>query len=300
MSSQLKLSQGIHETQWLGCDAWIIIEPWGEIVIAKMGAQVLHYQPVAQLALFWQNTKTGPLSAGFSEKSKLQNKREPIRAGAPLCWPWFGAHERDSSQPSHGFARVCDWKIESCLLQSLGSEKTTLRFIPNIAISEVFTVSFEVEVSNDKLTMTLETVNHSSMQQRLTQAIHSYFAVSDSQKVPVQGLKGCDYFDKLSQNSRAHQVQELCDIDAIDSIFVHDSTVVLVDKGLNRKLIIEKSGSGSTVVWNPGSVAEQYDILEKSRKFVCVEAANTAHEKLGLSPGQCVKLMQSIRIEPLL
>src|SRR5215831_2142871 len=33
---------------------------------------------------------------------------QPIRGGVPICFPWFG--NRDN-EPSHGFARVCEWQL---------------------------------------------------------------------------------------------------------------------------------------------------------------------------------------------
>jgi len=300
MSSQYDYSQGIHEIQWHGRDVWLIIEPWGELVVAKMGAQVLHYQPVGEQPLFWSNTHTGPLSENYLDKSTSVLVRDPVRAGAPLCWPWFGPHEHDPSQPGHGFARISDWKLERSVLQSATGDSTKLRFSPSTLISAVFTVAFEIEVHHDKLLMRIETVNCSSSDQSLTQAIHSYFAVADSQKVEVQGLNNCEYIDKLSNNTRAKQKGELTNINAIDSIYIHNGSVVLIDKQYQRKLIIDKGGSGSTVVWNPGNAFKQYDILQDSRKFICVEAANTAHEELVLSAGQKVSLTQSIKIEALL
>jgi len=300
MSSQFDYSQGVHEIQWLGRDVWLIIEPWGELVVAKMGAQVLHYQPIGERALFWLNTHTGPLSDDYLDQSTCVLERDAVRAGAPLCWPWFGPHENDPSEPNHGFARITDWQLESSVLQSATGDITKLRFSPRAVISMALTVAFEIEVHHDQLLMRIETANCSSTDQPLTQAIHSYFSVADSQKVAVQGLNGCEYIDKLLNNTRANQTGELANIDAIDSIYIHEGAVVLIDKQYQRKLIIEKEGSGSTVVWNPGNAFKQYDILQESSKFICVEAANTAHEELFLLPGQRVSLTQSIKIEALL
>jgi glucose-6-phosphate 1-epimerase len=299
MSSQFSYSQGIHEIQWHGRDVWLIIESWGELVVAKMGAQVLHYQPVGEQAVFWLNTHTGPLSKGYHDQSSCVLERDAVRAGAPLCWPWFGPHENDPCEPNHGFARITDWQLQSSVLQSATGDITKLRFSPSTVISMALTVAFEIEVHHDQLLMRIETANYSSTDQPLTQAIHSYFSVADNKAVEVLGLNSCEYIDKLLNNTRAKQKGELANIDAIDSIYIHDGAVVLIDKQYQRKLIIGKEGSASTVVWNPGNAFKQYNILQESRKFICVEAANTAHEELVLSPGQKVSLMQSIKIEAL-
>jgi glucose-6-phosphate 1-epimerase len=64
---------------------------------------------------------------------------------------------------------------------------------------------------------------------------------------------------------------------------------VLHDPGLNRKITVGKSGSRSTVVWNPW--------IDKSRRMpdfgddewtgmVCIETANVGSDAIMLQPGQ--------------
>ncbi|NQZ31540.1 MAG: D-hexose-6-phosphate mutarotase [Oceanospirillaceae bacterium] len=297
MSEQFTQSQGIHEIRWLGCEVWLIIEPWGELVISKLGAQVLHYQPAGQSAVFWLNKSSGPLCQKQSALANNTDSVEAIRAGAPLCWPWFGPHESDESQPNHGFARIANWQLVNCVLQGDSTKITKLQFSPISELYAGLTLMFELEISDQQLTMKLVTTNVSDQPQPLTQAIHSYFLVGDSEKVTVSGLKGCEYIDKLADNSLGKQRDELAEIKAIDSIYKHTGDVVVIDPVLKRKLHIRKEQSGSTVVWNPGSMAKSYDILADHRAFVCVEAANTAHEGLVLAANQRVTLMQSVKVE---
>ena len=298
MSTQFEQAQGIHEIEWLGREVWLVKEAWGELVIAKMGAQVLHFKPLGQQDVFWLNMSAGPLLTAAASVKKTGGNSEAVRGGAPLCWPWFGPHETDHSLPNHGFARVVQWQLDVCRLQSEGA-LTKLRFSPIAALSTDLSVSFDIEVSDNVLKMCLITRNVSDQIQPLTQAIHSYFLVGDSEKVQVNGLKGCEYIDKLAANNLAQQSVELTNIQAIDSIYKHAGEVVLRDEVLGRELIISKAGSGSTVVWNPGALAVQYDILAGQREFVCVEAANTAHENIMLIPHQSVRLEQSITVIPL-
>jgi D-hexose-6-phosphate mutarotase len=34
-----------------------------------------------------------------------------IRGGVPVCWPWYGRHPSENAWPSHGWARLLDWKL---------------------------------------------------------------------------------------------------------------------------------------------------------------------------------------------
>lgn len=299
MSEQFKQSPGIHEIQWLGREVWLVIESWGELVISKIGAQVLHYQPVGHSAVFWLNKSSGPLCETSCSAENNSQVREAVRAGAPLCWPWFGLHESDDSQPNHGFARVADWQLDSCILATDTTQASKLQFSPAQELCADLSLIYQLEIQNQQLTMSMITTNTSEYPQPLTQAIHSYFAVGERGEITLKGLNGCDYIDKLAANSLCHQKVELIDIEAIDSIYKHTGDVVVIDPVLKRRLLISKAQSGSTVVWNPGAAASNYGIMTDQQAFVCVEAANTAHEALVLAPKQSVALMQSVKVMPL-
>ena len=275
-------SPGIHQIQWQGREVWLIEQAWGQLVVAKLGAQILYYQPVGEHAVFWLNP----------EPSHRDN--ESIRGGAPLCWPWFGPHNSDSTKANHGLARTALWAMCEQRLQA--NDSATLTFIPVEQLCDAFTVTFEISVSANYLSMRILTKNISDQEQNLTQAIHSYFFVADCQKITVQGLKGCEYLDKLQGEELKYQPSQLSQISAIDSIYKHTADVLIVDEILSRKVLISKAGSGSTVVWNPGQAAKNYGVFSGQMNFICIEAANTDHESLRLSPGQQVVLQQTVEL----
>jgi glucose-6-phosphate 1-epimerase len=280
-------NSGIHDIDWMDREAWLIVQSWGLLVVAKLGAQILHYQPTGQRSVFWVNT---PLAKSVNAAA---------RGGAPLCWPWFGPHSNDPNQVNHGTARTAFWKLNNLRLEenNEGSNKvTSLEFIPASKISTAFEVVFEVVISARDLTMKIITSNITDQAQGLTQAIHSYFNVANSEEIIVKGLKGCDYLDKLADNKLNIQQEQLSDISAVDSIYKHQGEVVIVDKGLAREIVITKAGSGSTVVWNPGANAKHYSIEQGQKAFICVEAANTAHENLTVEPREKVELLQRIQL----
>lgn len=280
-------NSGIHHIHWMDREAWLIVQSWGLLVVAKLGAQVLHYRPTGQQSVFWVNN---PLASSVNDAA---------RGGAPLCWPWFGPHSSDPSQVNHGTARTAPWELSSSHLEESnegGKKATSLDFIPARKISTTFEVVFNIVISANDLTMKIITRNVTDETQSLTQAIHSYFQVGNSEEVTITGLKGCDYLDKLADNQLCFQREQLSKITAIDSIYKHQGEVVIVDNNLAREIVISKEGSGSTVVWNPGTNAKLYSIEQGQKSFLCVEAANTAHENLTVEPSEQIELLQRIRL----
>ncbi|MEH6442357.1 MAG: hypothetical protein V7784_00545 [Oceanospirillaceae bacterium] len=325
-------ANGIHQIQWFNKDVWLIVQPWGQLVVAKLGAQVLHYQPVNQHAVFWINNmpqtsvdanalkNNGACESGFSIDSnsvkglikgaekKSGNKEKDTRGGVPLCWPWFGPHVSDDQQPNHGYARISPWQLQQHDLQDASSHNaisefvetaTKLVFSPAVSISDVLSVKFEIEVSHKTLKLSLITTNISEHKQALTQALHSYFTVGNSEKVVIEGLKRYEYFDKLDKQRLKLQDSELTNITAIDRIYKHHDSVRVIDEILQREIIVSKSGSGSTVLWNPGQLHKNYGITQKQKQFICVEAANTDYEQLILKPAESAIIRQCITLRPL-
>jgi glucose-6-phosphate 1-epimerase len=60
--------------------------------------------------------------------------------------------------------------------------------------------------------------------------------------------------------------------------------VTIIDAGEKRRIVVAKTGSETTVVWNPwpnlGNVEP-----DGWRRFVCVEAGNAAETRVTVVPG---------------
>src|SRR3954453_21654950 len=76
--------------------------------------------PVAKRAIFLhggQVTSWIPASAGtdalFVSRQAVWRPDAAIRGGIPVCFPWFGAHPANPKAPSHGFARLREWRLDS-------------------------------------------------------------------------------------------------------------------------------------------------------------------------------------------
>src|SRR6266571_3314030 len=121
--------------------------------------------------------------------------------------------------------------------------------------------------------------------------LHTYLAVGDIDSVGISGLKGAAYLDKVENVWDKVDTTDALKISGeVDRVY-HDTTaaVEILDSLLRRKLRVEKSGSASTVVWNPGPAkAQQMPDFgnEEYRQMVCVESGNVAKNKTVLPPGR--------------
>ena len=214
-----------------------------------------------------------------------------IRRGVPVCWPWFGAHPRESQFPAHGFARTVPWAVidsgasngvTHVTLQLQHSEATRAQWPHDTP------VILRVQVS-DALEMALTTHNASGQTLALSEALHTYFQVGDIAEVELHGLDGCAYLDKTEDFARKRQVGALRFGGETDRVYV-DTTAecVIVDARLQRRLRIAKEGSASTVVWTPWEqkAAAMGDYTAQGwRNMLCVESANAVDNALSLAPG---------------
>jgi glucose-6-phosphate 1-epimerase len=79
-------------------------------------------------------------------------------------------------------------------------------------------------------------------------------------------------------------------------------TVEIHDAKLRRKILVEKSGSVSAVVWNPWidkakAMADFGD--DEYRQMVCVESGNVGESKISLEPGKTAALKVVLQSQPL-
>jgi glucose-6-phosphate 1-epimerase len=150
--------------------------------------------------------------------------------------------------------------------------------------------------------MDLEVRNDAKEQLPYEEALHTYFAVADIHQVSVSGLEGTTYIDKTDGFKRKQLSSEPLRI-AKETDQVHlspQATCVVHDPVWNRRIIIEKDGSDSTVVWNPwiDKTKGMSDMAPDDwRGMICVETANAADNAVHLAPGASHRLTASIRVE---
>lgn len=234
----------------------------------------------------------------FTSQCSRFARHQPIRGGIPIILPWFGARE---GEPAHGFARLVDWELhETTALPEGGA---TLRFsLPETSASAMwptFTAHYVVTVTS-RLTLELIVTNCSRDQQFVFEnCLHSYFHVGDISQVAVHGLQGAGYLDKADNYTAKVETADAITVSSeADRTYLDTtSTVEIRDRSLGRKIIVEKSGSKSTVVWNPWIAKSQQmpDFGdEEYRQMICVESGNVGRNKIVLPPGRSSLLRVTI------
>jgi D-hexose-6-phosphate mutarotase len=238
--------------------------------------------------------KRGEAPLLFTSQFSRFNPTQPIRGGVPVIFPWFGPRE---GEPTHGFARLAPWELHEAI--TLPEDGVTLRFhLPDLAESAVwppFSANYVVTIA-ESLSMELLITNTSADAPFHFEAcFHSYFFVGDISEIAISGLKGTTYLDKTDHFVSKQESADLIRINSeVDRVY-QDTTgpVDILDHKLRRKIRIEKSGSASTVVWNPWIAKSQQmpDFgNEEYKQMVCVESGNVGKNRIALSPGKTAVL----------
>ena len=211
----------------------------------------------------------------------------------------------------HGFARTSIWTVVTTEGSPADGASLSLTCAAAHSSPEMWPhkaeLSLLVSLRGSGLELKLETRNTGEHAFDLTEALHSYFQISDVSNVVVEGVDGLTYIDKVRDNKRATQTGRVHIEGEVDRIYLsHHGPAEIVDQKLRRRTRIRKSGSASTVIWNPDAAkaARLADIeppgsAQEFRRFVCVETANAADNAVSLAPAQSHTLALAIDTAPL-
>jgi glucose-6-phosphate 1-epimerase len=256
------------------------------------GGQVTHFQKNGEKPLLF-----------CSQLSRFQND-SPIRGGVPVIFPWFGA--REGQETAHGFARLADWELHESL--ALPDGGVTLRFhlpeIPESSTWRPFSLVLIVTVT-EKLKMDLVVTNQApDADFTFENCLHTYFAVGDISSVVVKGLKNARYIERQEYHAEKPDPAEQIDIKGeLDRTYLDTPTPVeILDSSLKRRIRVEKTGSLSTVVWNPW-VARAHQMAdfgdEDYKQMICVESGNVGRNRVTLQPGRSSIMSVTVSSEKL-
>jgi glucose-6-phosphate 1-epimerase len=259
--------------------------------VSLYGGQALTFQPHGHAPVLW--------ASGHS----LYRAGKAIRAGIPICWPWFGPHPTDPAQPAHGFVRTATWNVLSVAALADGATQIRMRVrdrdLPEGRWPHIFDLRCVVTVGTE-LRVELIARNPGDAPYTYSGALHSYFSVSDIGAITIHGLDSCDYLDQLDGQRKTQQGPITIGAET-DRIYLDTTaTCVIDDPGLGRRIRVAKAGSHSTVVWNPW--------VEKARRLadfgeeeyhdmVCVETANAATNAVTVAPDNEHRLVVVIGVE---
>ncbi len=300
------MSSGIEPDKKFSIPGVTFAEEWDGFVVADVvnrqasakiainGAQLLSWQPVEEEPVIW-----------LSDDARFQMGKS-VRGGIPICWPWFGAHKIEPTFPQHGFARTSEWELVDIAQCESGATELTFCLNESLDTRHLWPHSFELTLKmriGHELTLALKTCNCNDETIKLGEALHPYFNVSDIANVTISGLDGLHYLDKLEEFQRKRQSGDLRIEREIDQIYLDATADCLIDdSGFGRRVRISKSGSQSSVIWNPWQELgeEMGDLGEAGyRSMVCVESANAADNEITIAPGQSHLLTVRYQIEPL-
>jgi len=229
----------------------------------------------------------------FLSDNVVYEDGKAIRGGTPICWPWFGDDTSGYGRPSHGFVRNQPWTVIASQSLSDGRTSITLGLSDSEGSLTVWPYKFKLELEvivGQTLEVKLTTTNTGSKAFTISQALHTYFNISDVDNIKVSGLDGKNYLDKLEGFKSKVQTGDVALSEETDRVF-QDSPeeVFMSDSGFSRTIKIASSGSKTTVIWNPWStsVTKIADLDESSyRNFVCVETANAADDMVTIAAGK--------------
>lgn len=270
-------------------NCWRISSDRAELLIAQQGAQILSYQRVGEPPLLWLSDQA------------IFRQGKSVRAGVPVCWPWFGNLQRNPSSvqamfhgeqaPAHGLVRTRDWQL-------LGIEETGSSLRIEFGLPEAqgdlpdWPHAVELKllvVLGDELELSLTSRNMGNSPVTISQALHSYFAVSDVRQARVEGVEGLQYIETLADWEQRQQEGALAFAGETDRIYLDTpQKLSIVDPHWDRRITLSCSGSRSAVIWNPWTerAKELADMADDGwQRMLCIETANVWDDVVELKPG---------------
>jgi glucose-6-phosphate 1-epimerase len=281
------------ETEPGGLIRAVISTPLAEAEIHQQGAHIAHWTPRGHKPVLFVSSKS-LFAAG-----------KAIRGGVPVIFPWFGPRSDGKPGPMHGFARTTVWNVEGAKLLDSGAVEMVFGLDADEASRalgfDAFAVRFTVTAGTE-LGMSLEVINRGDAALAFEEALHSYFAISGIREVAVHGLEGTTYIDKTDGFKRKVQPDERIRISKeTDQVHVNSTAAcVISDDPWARRIVIRKTDSHSTVVWNPwiAKAAALADMApDEWQGMICVESANVGENGVTLEAGESHKMTVTMSVD---
>lgn len=264
----------------------------GSAQIFLHGAHVTSFIPMGKVPVIYLSSES------------LYANGKALRGGIPISWPWFADHPSDNTKPAHGFARNSLWDVKQT--KYISSDETEITFVLNESdqTHKLWDYSFDLTLTvcvGTELNSLLKMTNCGDESFRITSAFHSYYYVGDIHSVNVYGLEDAEYIDKVDSYKTKKQNGPIAIKGETDRIYINTQNECRIeDRELNRIIRISKSGSRSTVVWNPWSEKTQKmsDLSDDAySRFLCVETANAGPDEVVLAPGDQHILSLNVTVE---
>ncbi|HEY0263403.1 MAG TPA: D-hexose-6-phosphate mutarotase [Granulicella sp.] len=268
-----------------------ITTPAAAATVYLQGAHLAHWQPTGERPVLF-----------LSKKTELKPGKA-IRGGVPISFPWFAVDKKTDRVdgkpgPSHGFARTQEWTLAFAAVMgedlhlsfTLGPTELSRRMG-----FDRFRMAFGLSIGRT-LTMRLTVANEGETPLIFEEALHTYYAVEDVRSTTVTGLEPTSYLDKAAGGVTVPaELEPARFAGPTDRVYDHmESTCVIEDAG--RKIIVEKDGSETTVVFNPWKAMADLG-EEEWPNLLCVETANANESLITLAPGAGHTMTAKVRVE---
>lgn len=268
----------------------------GHFGVYDYGAHMWAYQPDGQQPVLW-----------MSEFSDFVDGK-PIRGGIPVIFPWFATGPAGDKAPAHGPARVTAWR-RADIKDTLDRDgRLIVEYIldhgilgADAGVEGSYYATLRAKFTPEYVQITTHLTNTGDEDLTFECAFHTYLTVGDIRQLSIDGLDGCDYLDRAAGAPKLECVQEgpVTFSGETDRIYMSSGEVVLNDPVMNRKLIVSKTGSMNTVVWNPwiAKSAAMPDFGDDEwTGMVCIEAANVLDNAVTLRPGETHEMRQRVTL----
>ncbi|MGA7460377.1 MAG: D-hexose-6-phosphate mutarotase [Candidatus Korobacteraceae bacterium] len=244
------------------------------------GAHVTSWKPAGKEEVF------------FVSENSLWQDGHAIRGGVPICFPWFGDKADDPHAPAHGFVRTKEWKLEKITAHGADvSVELSTESGPDTRqwYAADFRLVYRVTYSSD-LTLELIMLNTGREPLRFEEALHAYHNVGDAAQASIAGLDGIQYLDKTDSFREKTQAGEIHITRETDRVYLNTShPLTVTDTVLQRRIVVTKKNSLSTVIWNPWSekALTMSDMGQHQwKRMLCIETSNVGEFAVSLAPGQ--------------
>lgn len=255
-ASGASLSASVNQSTFGELPVLVIKHKTCSAAVSLQGAHLLFWQP---------STETTPV-IWLSKKANFK-KEVAIRGGVPVCWPWFGK----LGDPMHGFARLVEWKLDSCKEDNKGVD-LTLSLTNNQQTERFFTKPFHVWLTIH-VGQTCEVTLSCQGDFEATSALHTYLGINNIHDVIVKGL-GDSYQERLPVENKPAIQGQLTVNQEVDRIYTNADDVITIADG-KRTIKLTNVNASDVVTWNPWidkakAMADFAD--EEYQSMVCVES----------------------------
>ncbi len=237
------------------------------VSISLWGAQIMSFKP-----------KHDGRERLFKSNKIVLDGSKSLRAGVPVCWPWFAQRE---GYQKHGYVRIRNWQVLSA---TESDDYTEIVLSPLDMVGKGFDGTAELSLTvrvGRSLSITLTTTNSGKDAFEFNTALHTYFLVDDVNDVELKGLSG-KYSDKTRNWAMLETPEPYRFTEETDRIHLNPVKHVTIVEG-DAQIGVESAGHDSVVVWNPWAEnsANMRDMgPEAYLRMLCVETAVTQGKTL--------------------